>query len=105
MCMKTVVAAPESYLKLRNLMADPNANIADFSAVVSGDTHLASVLLGVVNGAFFGLPGRIDSIARAIDLLGIGQLYDMVLDSYAMNSPEMAGNFALAPVSPAAQWA
>lgn len=107
--MKTVDAAPESYIQLRNLMENPNSNIDDFSAVVSCDPQLTSAVLKVVNSAFFGLPGHVDSIAKAINLIGIGQLYDMVLDIYAINSPELTDNSAYTPVvshfTPAIQWA
>jgi HD-like signal output (HDOD) protein len=92
--MKTVVAAPESYLKLRNLMEDPSLNIDDFSAVVNADANLASAVLNIVNSAFFGIAGKIDSIPRAVNLLGIGQLYDMVLAVSAMDPLEIPGNFA-----------
>jgi HD-like signal output (HDOD) protein len=79
-----LISLPEIYLKFRRLMDEPNSNIEDFSAVVSYDPNLTSKVLSLVNSAFFGFPGQIDSISRAINLLGIGQLHDMVLGTSAM---------------------
>ena len=98
--MKTAVAKakpkPDSYAKLRELMEDPNSSIEDFCVVVSSDPTLASTVLNVVNSDFFGIPGHVDNISRAITLLGIGQLCDMVL---GMDSPELSGNLVHLPVA------
>ena len=65
-------------------MDNPNSDIGDFSEVVGCDPNLAGTVLKVVNSAFFGFPGQIDSISRAVNLLGIGPLHDMVLGASAM---------------------
>lgn len=67
-------------------MEDPNSDIEDFSGLVSCDPNLAGTVLKVVNSAFFGFPGQIDSIGRAVNLLGIGTLHDMVLGASAMSA-------------------
>ena len=36
-------------------------------------------VLNLVDSAFFGFPGQIDSISRAVNMIGIGQLHSMVL--------------------------
>lgn len=81
-----LVSLPEVYLKFRRVMENPNSDIGDFSEVVCCDPNLAGTVLKVVNSAFFGFPGQIDSISRAINLLGIGSLHDMVLGASAMSS-------------------
>jgi HD-like signal output (HDOD) protein len=81
-----LVSLPEIYLKFRRLMDDRNSTIGDFSEVVGSDTNLAGTVLKVVNSAFFGFPGQIDSIGRAVTLLGIGPLHNMVLGASAMAS-------------------
>lgn len=67
-------------------MDDPNSTGEDFSRVVSCDPNLAAIVLKVVNSALFGFPGQIDSISRAVRLLGIEQLHDMVLGASAISS-------------------
>jgi len=84
-----LISLPEVYLKLRRLMDDPNSDIYDFAEVISVDPNLSSRVLKVVNSAYFGFPEPVDSIARAVNMLGIGQLHNMVLGISAMSSLEM----------------
>lgn len=88
-CLREIeglVSLPEVYLKFRRVMENPNSTICDFSEVVGCDPNLAGTVLKVVNSAFFGFPGQIDSISRAVTLLGIGPLHHMVLGASAMAS-------------------
>ena len=84
-----LISLPEIYLKFRHLMSDPNSSIEEFGEVVSCDPNLALTVLKVVNSAFFGFPGQVASIERAIVMLGIGQLHDMVLANSAMSSLDL----------------
>lgn len=84
-----LISLPEVYLKLRRLMVDPNSDIYDFAEVISVDPNLSSRVLKVVNSAYFGFPEPVDSIARAVNMLGIGQLHNMVLGISAMSSLEL----------------
>ena len=81
-----LISLPEIYLKFRQLMDDPKSSSEDFSEVVSYDPNLAAIVLKVVNSALFGFPGQIDNISRAVNLLGIGPLHDMLLGASAMTS-------------------
>lgn len=84
-----LISLPEVYLKLRRLMDDPRSDIYDFAEVISVDPNLSSRVLKVVNSAYFGFPEPVDSIARAVNMLGIGQLHNMVLGISAMSSLEL----------------
>ncbi len=74
-----LISLPEIYLKFRRLMEDPNSTMEDYSYVVGCDPNLASAVLKVVNSALFGFPGEVDSIGKAIHLLGLRSLHDVVL--------------------------
>ncbi len=81
-----LISLPEVYLKIRQLMDDPQSHINDFSAVVNTDPGLLAVVLKIVNSAFFSFSGQIDNINRALNLIGIGQLHDLVLSLSAIDS-------------------
>lgn len=87
--IKGLISLPEVYQKIRELMDDPNSDIDQFVAVVSSDPNLAATVLKVANSAFFGFPGKIDSINRAVNMLGLGQLHDLVLATSAIASLEL----------------
>ena len=81
-----LISLPEVYLKVRRLMDDPHSDIYDFAEIVSVDPNLSSRVLKVVNSAYFGFPEPVDSISRAVNLIGIGQLHNMVLGISAISS-------------------
>jgi HD-like signal output (HDOD) protein len=66
-----IATLPEITLKIIQLVEDPNSTAQDLNKVISHDPALCSRILKVVNSAFYGLPGQIASINRAIVLLGL----------------------------------
>lgn len=84
-----LVSIPEIYLKIRELMDDPDACLDDFAVVVNTDPGLMSSVLKIVNSAFFGFPGQIDHMNRALNLIGIGQLHDLVLSLSAIEALDL----------------
>jgi len=87
-----LISLPEVYLKLRRLMDDPNSDIYDFAEVISVDPNLSTRVLKVVNSAFYGFPEPVDSISRAVNMIGIGQLHNMVLGISAISSLNLAND-------------
>ena len=84
-----LVSMPEIYLKIRELMDDPDSCLDDFAVVVNTDPGLMSSVLKIVNSAFFGFSGQIDNINRALNLIGIGQLHDLVLSLSAVDALDL----------------
>jgi HD-like signal output (HDOD) protein len=84
-----LISLPEVYLKLRHLMDDKTSDIYDFAEVISVDPNLSTRVLKVVNSAYFGFPEPVDSIARAVNMIGIGQLHNMVLGISAISSLDL----------------
>ena len=79
-----LISLPEVYLKMRRLMDDPASDIYDFAEVISVDPNLSTRVLKVVNSAYFGFPEPVDSISRAINMIGLGTLHNMVLGISAL---------------------
>jgi len=84
-----LISLPEVYLKVRRLMDDQHSDIYDFAEVISVDPNLSTRVLKVVNSAYFGFPEPVESIARAVNMIGIGQLHNMVLGISAISSLEL----------------
>ncbi len=62
---------PETTLKIMRIVEDPKSTAAQLQKIISFDPALVTRILKVVNSAFYGLPGQIASIERAIVLLGM----------------------------------
>lgn len=81
-----LITLPEIYLKISRLMDDSYSSIDDFAEVVRHDPSLSSTVLKVVNSAFYGFSGEVDSVDRAINLIGIGQLHIIALSASAISA-------------------
>lgn len=74
-----IATLPEVTLKIIELVEDPSSTAQDLHNVISYDPALCSRLLKVVNSAFYGLPGQIGSINRAIVLLGLNAVKNIAI--------------------------
>lgn len=74
-----IATLPEVTLKIIELVEDPGSTAQDLHNVISYDPALCSRLLKVVNSAFYGLPGQIGSINRAIVLLGLNAVKNIAI--------------------------
>jgi HD-like signal output (HDOD) protein len=81
-----LISLPEVYLKIRQLMADDDSDIADFAEIVRLDPNLSLAVLKMVNSAFFGFSKKIESVLQATNMIGIGQLHIIVLGLSAISA-------------------
>jgi c-di-GMP-related signal transduction protein len=74
--MEAASVAPNrlSILQLVAALQDPRIEIAQLETLVSRDVALSYRLLRYINSAFFGLRREVDSIGRALMLLGIDNI-------------------------------
>jgi hypothetical protein len=77
---------PDIYFKIRQILDSPTSSPSQVADVVSKDTSLSAKLLKLVNSPFYGLPQRIDSISRAVMVIGGQEISTLVLGISAMNA-------------------
>jgi HD-like signal output (HDOD) protein len=74
-----IATLPEITLKIIHLVEEPTSTAQDLHNVISKDPALCTRILKVVNSAFYGLPGQIGSINRAIVLLGLNAVKNIAI--------------------------
>jgi len=74
-----IATLPEITLRIIELVEDPKSTAQDLHEVISNDPALSSRILKVVNSSFYGLPGQIGSINRAIVLLGLNAVKNIAI--------------------------
>ncbi|MDX9910648.1 MAG: HDOD domain-containing protein [Phycisphaerales bacterium] len=74
-----IATLPEITLKIIELVESPKSTAQDLHQVISNDPALCSRILKVVNSSFYGLPGQIGSINRAIVLLGLNAVKNIAI--------------------------
>jgi HD-like signal output (HDOD) protein len=74
-----IATLPEITMKIIDLVEDPKSTAQDLHKVISNDPALCSRILKVVNSSFYGLPGQIGSINRAIVMLGLNAVKNIAI--------------------------
>ncbi|MDD4892313.1 MAG: HDOD domain-containing protein [Phycisphaerae bacterium] len=70
---------PEITLKIIETVEDPRSTARDLHEIVMHDLALSARILRVVNSAFYGLPGQVASIERAIVMLGLNAVKNIAI--------------------------
>lgn len=84
--IKNLPSLPSVAHKVEDLLNSPKSNAEDFDAVISQDPALTAKLLKLVNSAFYGLANKVDSVTRAIAIVGFKQIRDLVTSISVMEA-------------------
>jgi len=74
-----IATLPEITMQIINLVEDASSTAQDLQEVISNDPALSSRILKVVNSSFYGLPGQVGSINRAIVMLGLNAVKNIAI--------------------------
>ncbi|MFP4658518.1 MAG: HDOD domain-containing protein, partial [Desulfonatronovibrionaceae bacterium] len=81
----SLVSFPDIYFRIKDILEDDSSSAEDIAEVVSNDIGLSAKLLQLVNSPFYGFSVKIDSITRAISLIGVRELTTLALSISAIN--------------------
>jgi HD-like signal output (HDOD) protein len=75
----TIATLPEVTSRIIKTVEDPRSSATQLHKIVAHDPALVTRILKVVNSSFYGLPGQIASIERAIVLLGLNAVKNIAV--------------------------
>src|SRR5277367_1744280 len=75
----TIATLPEVTAHIVSTVEDPKSTASQLHKIVGHDPALVTRILKVVNSAFYGLPGQIGSVERAIVLLGLNAVKNIAV--------------------------
>ena len=75
----TPVSLPEVYLEINELVDNPRSTAAEIAHTVERDVGLTARILKIVNSPYYGFPSTVDTISRAITIIGTRDLRDLAL--------------------------
>lgn len=70
---------PEVTIRIIEIVEDQKSTARDLHDVIKNDPALSVKVLKVVNSAFYGLPGQVASVDRAIILLGLSAVKNIAI--------------------------
>lgn len=81
-----LVSLPSVCVKINELIERNNYTAAEISSIISKDVNLTGRLLHVANSAFYGFPAKINTVSRAVTIIGSRELRDLVLATSAVEA-------------------
>jgi len=79
-----LVSLPPIFTEISRVISDPHSSAAQVADVISKDPNLTTRLLKIVNSAFYGCASKIDTISRAVTILGSKELSTLALGTAVM---------------------
>jgi len=77
--IESLAALPSAYYRVREQIESPNGSISEVARLVETDPALTTGVLKLVNSAFYGFSRKIESVERAILVLGLQQTHELLL--------------------------
>lgn len=72
---------PDTYLRLSEVLRDPNVNSERIAAVVRLDPGLTARLLRLANSAAMGASNKVENVSQAATRIGTNQLHNLALST------------------------
>ncbi|MDH5693022.1 MAG: HDOD domain-containing protein [Gammaproteobacteria bacterium] len=74
-----IISMPEICFNVYNMANNPLCSAVEMAQAISADPGLSANVLKVANSPYYGFPSRVDSITRAIAVIGTQDLRELVL--------------------------
>jgi len=81
-----VFVLPEAVIKVKQLIDDDATSMDDIADVINYDPAIMSQVLKIANSALYQFPNTITTVTKAIQVIGTGSIYDLVLAYGVANS-------------------
>lgn len=74
-----LASLPNIFFQISESLKNPRSSAAYVAEVISKDVALSAKLLKMVNTPFYGFPSKIDTLSRAVTIVGTNQLTNLAL--------------------------
>ena len=82
---------PPVVYELSRIINDPMSNTSEVERVMQNDQSLTTKVLKLANSAYFGVPGGVSNLQKAIAFLGYDTVHQLVLGASIMEALEVSG--------------
>lgn len=82
----SLVSPPDVCVEIFDVLESHSASATTISEIITTDPNLTARLLRVVNSPFYKVQGKIDTVSRAITMIGVTELYNLVIAISAVRS-------------------
>lgn len=82
----SLVSLPEVCIQVNEMVDDERSSAAAIARVISQDPGLTARLLKIANSSFYRFPSKIETVSRAVTIIGTRELRFLVLAASAVRS-------------------
>ena len=82
----SLVSLPDICFRVNQMVDDPSSNAKDIAEVVGQDPNLTAQVLRIANSSYYGFPSKVETISRAISVIGTQDLSNLVLSASVINA-------------------
>ena len=80
-----LVTLPDVCFLINEMADNPLSTAADMAKLIGRDPNLVAQLLRIANSPYYGFPSKVETIPRAITVIGTQDLKDLVLSASIIN--------------------
>ena len=81
-----LVTLPDVFIRISQLVESPDSTNAAIAQAVSQDPAFTVRLLRVANSSFYGFSSTIDTVSKAVSVIGTGQIRNLALSTAVASS-------------------
>lgn len=81
-----LVSLPEVCIRVNEMLDDPTVTAMELGHIISQDTSLTARLLKIVNSSYYGFQAKIETVSRAITVVGLRELRGLVIAASAVET-------------------
>ncbi len=75
----SLVTLPDVFIRINTLVEDPDSSVVDIAKAVSQDPSFTVRLLRVANSPLYGFSTTVDTVSKAVSIIGTGQVRNLAL--------------------------
>ncbi|MEW8625198.1 MAG: HDOD domain-containing protein [Candidatus Thiodiazotropha sp.] len=87
-----LITLPDVYIRLKEIIDSPEYRLEDVADTIRSDPALTTRILKLINSPYFGLASKIETVFRAVSLLGTQQIHDLTLATCISGSLQKPSN-------------
>lgn len=87
-----LVTLPDVFVRINQLVESPDSSVAEIAAAVNLDPSFTVRLLRVANSPFYGFSTSVDTVAKAVSVIGTAQIRNLALATSVVSSFESIPN-------------
>lgn len=81
-----LVTLPDVFIRINQLVESPDSTSTDIAQAVSHDPAFTVRLLRVANSSYYGLSSTIDTVSKAVSIIGTSQIRNLALSTAIASS-------------------